>query len=136
MSKRKEILTMQEGLKGRDFQVSMRFREALSEAIKNSPYSREQIVAMVFGMTGVKISKHILDSMTAPSKKDYRFPAEILPAFCFITGDFEPLRILVETAGFEMIGEDEARVLKIARLEERKREIEEEIRRLKGGRDG
>ena len=116
---------MQEGLKGKDFQVSMRFREALSEAIKNSSYSREQIVAMIFGMTGVKISKHILDSMTAPSKKDYRFPAEILPAFCFITGDFEPLRILVETAGFEMIGEDEARVLKIARLEERKREIEE-----------
>ena len=35
-----------------------------------------------------------------------------------------------------MIGEDEARVLKIARLEERKREIEREIERLKGGRDG
>lgn len=132
MSKGYKIMTKHNRLANKDFRIQARLRNALAEAVKTSGYSRDELVAMVFGLTGIKISKHMLDQMTAPSKKDYRFPAEILPAFCFVAGDFEPLRILVETAGFEMIGEDEAKKLKIAQLEEKKKMIEKEIEELKG----
>jgi TPP-dependent indolepyruvate ferredoxin oxidoreductase alpha subunit len=90
---------------------------------------------LLYGMTGLKISKSILDQMTAASKVQYRFPAEILPALCEVTQDFEPLRILAESCGFEMVDQQDARKLKIMRLEEEKRNIEEEIERLKGEAD-
>jgi hypothetical protein len=119
----------------KDLKVSLKFRSAIAESIRKSRYTREEIVALLYGMTGLKISKSILDQMTAASKVQYRFPAEILPALCEVTQDFEPLRILAESCGFEMVDQQDARKLKIMRLEEEKRNIEEEIERLKGEAD-
>ena len=115
----------------KDFKISLKFRTAIADAIRKSRYSREEIVALIYGMTGLKVSKSILDQMTAASKVQYRFPAEVLPALCEITQDWEPLRILVEASGFEMVDQQEAKKLKIMRLEEEKRNIENEIERLK-----
>ena len=111
--------------------VSLRFREALSRAIKKSSYSREEMVSLIHGLTGIRISKHYFDQMTAPSKTDRRFPAELLPALCHITGDVEPLRILAEAIELEVIGKEESRQLRLFRLMKEKERIEREIESLK-----
>jgi len=115
----------------RDLKVSAKFRQAITEAVKNSRYSRDEIVSLIYGLTGLKISKQYFDQMTAQSKLDRRIPAEILPALCYVTGDFTPLKVLAEAVGFELVNEEESRELKLLRLMKEKERIEREIAKLK-----
>ncbi|MDI6865796.1 hypothetical protein [Thermodesulfovibrio yellowstonii] len=110
--------------------LSGKFRQAISNAIKKSQYSREQIVEMIEVLTEIRISKHILDQSTS-SKQEYRFPAEVLHALCLITGSLEPLRVLAGSIGCDVIEPEETRELKILRLQREKERIEREIERLK-----
>ncbi|KAA0257188.1 hypothetical protein FHQ18_11530 [Deferribacter autotrophicus] len=133
MSNKGKCLTSGSGVECGKFKISQRFREALSEAVRGSKYSREEIVSLLHGLTGHKITKQFFDQMTAPSKINHRFPAELLPAFCFITGNIEPLKILIEAIGFEMVDEEESKELNLLRLMKEKERIEKEIEKLKGG---
>jgi hypothetical protein len=132
MSKVEKKLTFkQEGLfqKG-SLDVSEMFRSSVSEAIKKSQYSGEQIVEFIYILTNQKISKNVLDQATS-SKQGYRLPAEILHALCIITGSIEPFKVLLGSIGCEVLAPDEHKDLKILRLIKEKERIEKEIERLK-----
>ncbi|WP_028844706.1 hypothetical protein [Thermodesulfovibrio thiophilus] len=137
MSKDKNNLTFsQAGLFQRgSLDVSVEFRKALSDAIRKSNYSRDQIVEIIEILTKIRISKHMLDQTTS-SKQEYRFPAEVLHALCFITGSLEPLKILLNSIGCEVLEPAEAKEFKLMRLMREKERIEREIERLKGDIDG
>jgi len=109
--------------------VSMEFRKAVSEAIRRSQYSREQIVEIIEILTGQRVSKHILDQSTS-SKQEYRIPAEVLHAICVITGSLEPFRVLLSSIGCEVLDPEEQRELRLMRLMREKKRIEREIERL------
>lgn len=129
----KRLIFQQKGLFERgSLDVSEPFREAVSEAIRKSRYSREQIVEIIEILTNQRISKHILDQSTS-SKLEYRFPAEILPALCLITGSLEPFRVLLDSIGCEVIPPEEQKELRLLRLMKEKERIEKEIERLKNG---
>jgi hypothetical protein len=66
--------------------------------------------------------------MTAQSKVDRRFPAELLPALCYITGDTTPLRILADALDMELINDVESRDLKLLRLQKEKERLEKRDR--------
>ncbi len=81
------------------------FRETISEAIKKSPYSRYAIAARMSELTGYEITKSMLDSWTAESKENHRFPAIFIPAFCEAVGNRDVLTLLCEKSGtFNMKG--------------------------------
>lgn len=132
MSRQGKVLIFRQGglFERGSLDVSESFRQAVSEAIKKSRYSREQIVEFIEVLTGIRISKHILDQATS-SKKEYRFPAEVLHAFCVITGSLEPLRVLTGAIGCEVIEPEETKELRMLRLQREKERIEREIERLK-----
>lgn len=136
MSRQGKVLIFRQGglFERGSLDISESFRQAISEAIRKSKYSREQIVELIEVLTGIRISKHILDQATS-SKKEYRFPAEVLHAFCIITGSLEPLRILINSIGCEVIEPEETKELKILRLMREKERIEKEIERLKGDKE-
>lgn len=134
-----KLIFHQEGLFHTSINVSEPFRKAISEAIRKSQYSREQIIAMIDVLTGMSISKNILDQTTS-SKSEYRFPAEILHAFCSITGSIEPFNVLLNSIGCEVIGPKEAKELRLFRLMRDRDRLNMEITKLKleienGGRD-
>jgi len=133
MSKIKNVLTFKyEGLFDKGYlNVTKMFRKSLSDAIRRSQYSREQIVEMIEVLTGIRISKHILDQSLS-SKSEYRFPAEVLHAFCLITGSLEPFKILLSSIGCEAIDPNESKDLEIMSLLKERERIDMEIRRLKG----
>jgi len=110
--------------------ISNEFRKALTEAIRKSKYSREQIVSMIEMLTNQSISKHMLDQATS-SKNGYRFPAEVLQAFCYVTGSLEPLRVLANSIGCEVIEPKEKKELELMKLIKEKERIEKEIEKLK-----
>ena len=109
--------------------MSAEFRKAVSEAIRKSKYSREQVVEMVELLTNQRISKHVLDQSTS-SKQEYRIPAEVLHAICFITGSLEPFRVLLGSIGCEVLAPEEQKDLRLMRLIREKERIEKEIAML------
>lgn len=100
------------------FDIDRQFREAVSLALKQCPLSRYDVVARMSELCGMDISKAMLDSWTADSKEQHRFPAIYLPAFCEVTGSSEPLKLLGSLTGvFVMPGPDALRA-EIQRIEE------------------
>lgn len=132
MSKNKKDLMYKPGglFENGSLDVSDEFRKALTEAIKKSKYSREQIVTLIEMLTNQSISKHMLDQATS-SKNGYRFPAEVLHAFCYITGSLEPIKILLKTIGCEVIEPEERKELELMKLIREKERIEKEIEKIK-----
>ena len=110
--------------------VSEAFRKAVSEAIRKSQYSRDQLVELIEILTNQRISKHILDQATS-SKQEYRIPAEVLHALCLITGSIEPFKVLLNSIGCEVLAPEEMRDLRLMRLMREKERIEKEIEKIK-----
>lgn len=100
------------------FDIDNQFREAISAALKACPLSRYQVAAGMSDLVGYEITKSMLDSWTAESKENHRFPAIFLPAFCEATGQTEPLRTLGRVVGVFVMPGPEALRAEIQRIEE------------------
>lgn len=120
--------------------ISMRLRHAVSAAIKESGKDRIDICAGIYKLTGIEVSKSTLDNWSAESRcmtgpcadyngnKRWGIPAEIVPAFCFVTACWEPLFIQAEAGHFKALkGRDVVR----ARVGLLKEEISKKQRELK-----
>ncbi len=93
-----------------DLDVANKLRLALITAIKQCSLSRHQIAGEMSHLLGHEVSKTTIDTWTAESKERNRIPAEYLPAFCRVTGDREPIRLLAERGGmFAMPGPEALR---------------------------
>jgi hypothetical protein len=98
--------------------IDRTFREAISEALRWCPLSRYQVAARMSELTDTDITKTMLDSWTAESKIQNRFPAVFLSAFCEAAGTMEPLRMLGQLIGaFVLPGPDALRA-EIQRIDE------------------
>ena len=120
--------------------VSMRLRQAISKAIKASGKDRIDVCAEIYKLTSIEVAKSSLDSWSAESRDisgdqiDYNgnrrwgMPAEVLAAFCHVTGSWEPLHIVAEACNFKALkGKDVVR----ARLGLLKEEITKKTHELK-----
>ena len=106
------------------FNIDLRLRDAISQAIKDCPHSRFQIAAKMSEFLGVEITKSMIDSWTAESREGvYRFPACYLPALCQVVGSFEPLRIMADLLGAYVIQGEEAILTELGRLREQKKKM-------------
>jgi len=94
------------------------FRECVSEALKSCPLSRYQVAARMSELTGQDITKSMLDSWTAESKEQHRFPAIFLPAFCEATGSREPIRLLGQPIGAYVLPGPDVLRAEIKRIED------------------
>ncbi|MRR15671.1 MAG: hypothetical protein EG826_04350 [Deltaproteobacteria bacterium] len=121
--------------------ISMRLRHAVSNAIKKSGKDRIDICAEIYKLCGREIPKSTLDGWSAESRdlsndgvdfngnKRWGIPAEVTPAFCFVTGDWETLFIQAEAGNFKALkGKDVVR----ARIGLLKEEITKKSQELKG----
>lgn len=98
--------------------IDRQFRECISECLKSCPLSRYQVAARMAELTGQDITKSMLDSWTAESKEQHRFPAIFLPAFCEAVGSREPIRQLGQPIGAFVLPGPEALRAEIKRIEE------------------
>ncbi len=111
--------------------VSLRFRDALSQALKKCRDSRYQVAANMSELTSSDISKTMIDAYTADSKEYHRFPAEWLPAFARATGSIEPLIVVVEASDCQIITREEEVFVELARKQRQKDVLDREIEGLK-----
>jgi len=98
--------------------VDRELREAVSLDLKRAPLSRWHISAAMSELSGIEITKSMLDSWTAESKEGHRFPAVLIPAFCIATGSTEVLKVLTRNIGVFVLPGEEALRSEIQRYEE------------------
>lgn len=121
--------------------VSLRLRHAVSNAIKKSGKDRIDICAEIYKLSGKEVPKSTLDGWSAESRdlsndcidfngnRRWGISSDIIPAFCAITGDWEPLFILVDACHYKALkGKDVVR----ARMGLLKEEIAKKSQELKG----
>lgn len=100
------------------FNVDRRFRELVSLALSRCPRSRWEVAGRMSELTDTDITKTMIDSWTAESKIQNRFPAVFLPAFCEAVGWDEPLKMLGALIGVFVLPGPEALRAEIQRIEE------------------
>lgn len=90
--------------------IDNQLRRGVSDALKQCPLSRYQVAARMSELMGMDVTKSMLDTWTAESKEQHRFPAAYLPAFCAATSSRLPLEIITRaTGGFLLPGGDALR---------------------------
>ncbi|HHL33134.1 MAG TPA: hypothetical protein ENJ30_02075 [Desulfobulbaceae bacterium] len=112
-----------------ELNIADRLRGALVNAIKQCPLSRHQIAGEMSHLLGHEVSKTTIDSWTAESKERNRIPAEYLPAFCRVTGDREPIRLLAECGDMFAMPGPEALRAEIQKFDEQERKARAEKRK-------
>ncbi|MBI5560341.1 MAG: hypothetical protein HY883_03615 [Deltaproteobacteria bacterium] len=105
------------------FNVDARARALLSDALKTSPLSRELVAGRMSELTGMEITKSQLDSWTAESKENHRFPFVYAAAFCEASGNVEILRLASEMCGCYLLKGEDALLTELGRIEQTKEKL-------------
>lgn len=120
--------------------VSMRLRHAVSNAIKKSGKDRIDICAEIYKLSGKEVPKSTLDGWSAESRdlsndgidfngnKRWGMSADVVPAFCAVTGDIEVMSIVLEPLNYKAL---KGRDLVRARIGLLKEEITKKSQELK-----
>jgi hypothetical protein len=110
-------------------------RRALSNAIKKSGKSREQIAAEMEEVGGsdpdVPVSRAMLDAWTAPSRGSWRFPAIYLAAFIHVTGADNLLEQIVAQRGHMVLRAEDIEHVVLGRMINERDRLNESIRSLR-----
>lgn len=108
--------------------IQVQFKETVAQAMAASRLSRYEIAGAISNLLGQEVSKYQLDAWVAESKDCHRLPAEYLVAFCRVTGNYEPLKLICKELGlFVMSGPDA--------LRSELQQIDEEIKGLQKEKD-
>jgi hypothetical protein len=95
--------------------VDTAVRAALAGLFKGG-FSREAIAERMSHLVGREVTVAMLDTYTADSKRNHRFPAAWIPALCAATGDARLLQYLVQRTGYRMISQEEEQLLELGRM--------------------
>jgi hypothetical protein len=99
-------------------------RELITEALKRTSLSRYEVAGQMSRLLGKEITKAQLDSWSAESKGNNRFPLAYTGAFVRVTGNKELLRLVCANAGGFYIENEDALRLELGRIYEEKKELE------------
>jgi hypothetical protein len=111
--------------------IDATLREMVSDALKHTRLSRYEVGAEMSKLIGREITKGMIDSWSAESKENHRFPLAYLPAFCEAVGDKSIIRLIAEKAGGYFIEGEEALYTELGKLERMKKEISEKEKLIK-----
>lgn len=111
-------------------------RGLVTEVIRGSQKSREQIAEEMSVLLGERVTARMLNSYTSEAAEKHRWPAHFTRAFCFTTSDWRLLRCIAERAGFHLIDDNDAELLELGRQYLVRKNADEQIatfeRRLLG----
>ena len=103
-------------IKPGSFDVSLRLKAAITEAIKHCNLSRYEVASKVSELTGHDLTKAMLDQYTAESREDCCMPARVLNALCYITGTLEPINVLLEPLDAIAVSGEEKQALELMQI--------------------
>lgn len=118
------------GLSEGSLDIILGLKQLMSRLIAACGKDRYIIAAEISRLTLRDLSKEMLDKITS-SDVAYRPDAVMLVAFCQVAGSLEPFHYLLQPVGAEVVTAADMKFLKLARLEEQKRQLEQEIMKVR-----
>jgi len=107
-------------------------KRAMSRAIRESGLDRQTIAARMAQYLGLpNLSKTTLDAYTAESKESHDISLLRFSAFVHATGAKWLFDLVVSKAGMTVLEGSEAKFAEIARLDQERRSINAELRKLR-----
>jgi hypothetical protein len=91
-------------------------RAILSDAIKQSAHSRDQIADRMSFLLGSRITVSMLNNFTSESKDRHRWPFAWTRAFCIAADDRRLIQHLAEQSGFILLPSEDADVVRLGEL--------------------
>jgi len=110
------------------FDVLLGLKQLMSREMNGQ--DRFFIAAQISRLSGHDLSKVMLDKYVS-SDPAYRPHADELVSFCHVVGSQGTFRYLLEPLGADVIGPDDMKFLRLARLEEQRRQLDAEIMQLR-----
>ena len=104
----------------------------LTRAIRQCPYSRDQIASFCSAMLGRRITKSVIDNITSRSKP-HQPDADLVVAICAITNSSAPLSMMVSAIGHYLVPASEVPLYRLHLLMEEEERLQIEragLRRL------
>lgn len=93
----------------------VKFRAAMSEAIKKSELDRYEIAARISALTGKALSKNMLDKWCSQNKEYGPKPIELL-ALCAVIQNVDPINYLLKQLNCSLIPANHLPFLKLASI--------------------
>lgn len=119
-----------EGALDIDYALRANLKRAITEYIDTNGGDRYSLAAALSKATQQDISKNSLDTWTAPSRTDWRFPLNTLPAFIKITGANWLLQELAEKCDCVVISEEEMNSITLMKKKREHKKLTAEIAAL------
>lgn len=112
------------------FDILFGLKQLMSREMRDCGKDRYQIAAEISRLTQRDVSKEMLDKYVS-SDPAYRPPGDMLVAFAHVVGSLGVFRYLLEPLGSEVVNPEDVNFLKLARLEEQKRQLDSEIMQVR-----
>jgi hypothetical protein len=90
-------------------------RGIITDAIKNSPKSRELVAEEMSALLGRTVTLRMLNAFTAEANEKHRWPFAWSRAFCQAIGDWRLITALVERSGFKIVKDEELHLLELGK---------------------
>jgi len=119
-------------------------KAAMATAYKECGLSRDELCdamnaladrygVCLAGGRGQQLSLATLEKWLNPEDKDHFPSIKTLPVFCAATNDITPMRAMIEPLGWQIIGDQDARLLAWARHYHGAKNHREQMRKLEAG---
>jgi hypothetical protein len=116
-------------------------KAAMATAYKESGMSRDELCDLMneladrcgvclAGGRGQRLAVTTLEKWLNPEDKEHLPSIKALPVFCAATGSIEPVRAILGPLGWQIIGDQDARLLTWARHYHRAKSHREQMRKL------
>lgn len=117
---------------GGSLDYATELRHVLTDALKRATRSRYEVAARMAELTGQQITKEMLDSWTAESKKPWRFPFEYAAAFEEATECICLQELLARKRGTRILIGKESLYAELGRIHHERRRLVEREREIQG----
>jgi hypothetical protein len=118
-------------------------KTAMASAYKECGMSREELCdrmndladrygVCLVGGRGQKLTMPTIEKWLNPEDREHFPSIKALPVFCAVTNDIAPMRAMIEPLGWQIIGDQDARLLAWARHYHGARKHREQMRLLEG----
>lgn len=111
--------------------IQAELMECIAQAIKVCPKDRFAIAAEMSRLSGLDVSKAMIDAWTAPSKEGHRFPLCLLPAFEVACSTIALQELIARKRGTTILVGKQVILAQLGRLEQMEEEMRKEKLKLK-----
>ena len=112
--------------------LEQRINRMVGSVLNSDPRSREVIAAEASVLLGEPVTKDMLNAYSSPSRPDHKVPFSRLLALIAVTDRHDLLDPVMREIGAGLLVGDEVMTARIGHLQQQKKQIDEELRKLKG----